>query len=121
MAGREFDIGPVVKTEKPKKVVVIGGGPGGMQAAITSAVRGHAVTLLEKKSELGGQLNLASVAPNKYRIKSYRDWLADEMRRQGVSVKLNQEADVNVIDELKPDIVIAATGAVPITAIPVPG
>jgi NADPH-dependent 2,4-dienoyl-CoA reductase/sulfur reductase-like enzyme len=121
MAGREFDIGPVVKTEKPKKVVVIGGGPGGMQAAITAAVRGHAVTLLEKNPELGGQLNLASVAPDKHRIKSYQDWLAGEMQRQGVSVTLNREADVNVIDELNPDAVIAATGAVPVSSIPVPG
>ncbi|MDR1903922.1 MAG: FAD-dependent oxidoreductase [Treponema sp.] len=121
VAGRELEIGNLQKTDTPKNVVVIGGGAGGMQAAITAARIGHTVTLLEKSDKLGGQFNIACVPPYKEKIAAARDWFAGELARQGVTVKLNWDAGLNVIKSLKPDAVIAATGAVPVTEIPVPG
>lgn len=99
--------------DKPKKVVVIGGGPGGMQTAVTSAQRGHDVILLEKSDKLGGQLNLACVPPHKEKISWATDWFSGELVRQGVDVRLGCAADVKLIKSLQPDVVIAATGATP--------
>lgn len=86
-----------------------------MQAAITAKRRGHNVTLVEKSSELGGQLNIASVPPNKYPINLATKWLSEEIKRQNVDVKLNYTATVENIEKLNPDVIIAATGSVPAT------
>jgi len=121
VVGRESDIGRLQKTDSPKKVTVIGGGPGGMQAAIVAARIGHRVTLLEKTDKLGGQLNLACIPPHKEKIGAARDWFAGELVRQGVEVILDCEANLKTIKSLNPDAIIAATGAKPVDKIPVQG
>lgn len=101
------------KPASSKNVVVIGGGPGGMQAAVTAAERGHKVILFEKSGRLGGQLNIAHVPPMKYRLTWIIEWYENEMKRLGVDVRLNTEASLQEIRRISPDVVIAATGALP--------
>ena len=118
--GRETVAAAVKNAETPKKVLVVGGGIAGMQAAIIAAKRGHAVTLAEASSELGGQMNLACIPPNKQRIGKAKDWFANETVRQGVDVKLNTKVDMAFVNSLAPDEVIFATGVTPTTP-PIPG
>jgi len=96
---------------QPRKVLVVGGGPAGMVAASTAAHRGHKVTLLEKESKLGGQLNFASLPPYKREIEDYRKYLEGGLRRSGVEVKLNTTLELRG-EEI--DAVIVATGAQPL-------
>lgn len=111
--GMEKEFNENSKAEVSKKVVVIGGGPAGMQAAITAKKRGHHVTLIEKNSKLGGQLNIACVPPNKYPINYATEYLVRELNRLEVDVRVNTEATLALIDSLKPDEIIAATGSMP--------
>ncbi|MCD8123446.1 MAG: NAD(P)/FAD-dependent oxidoreductase [Lachnospiraceae bacterium] len=119
--GRELKLANIQKANQAKNVVVIGGGIGGMQAAITAAQRGHNVTLLEKEDHLGGQMCLAALPPHKEAVGKARDWFAGEVIRQGVNVRLNCPATVESVTALTPDTVILATGATPITKVPVEG
>ena len=100
---------------KAKKVLVIGGGPGGMEAARVAKERGHHVKLLEKSPRLGGQLLLANGYPNNETIVKAIGWLRQEIKRVGVEVELNTEGSVETIQTEKPDVVIVATGALPIS------
>ena len=98
------------ETTKPKKVLVVGGGPAGMVAAATAAERGHAVTLWERGAALGGQLLPAAVPPHKDRIRSYTDYLIRELERTDVTVELEREATVDAIVEACPEVVVIASG-----------
>ena len=106
--------------ERSKKVVVVGGGIGGMQAAITAKERGHEVVLLEASDKLGGQLHLAMVPPNKKYMPWALEWFEGEVKRKNINVKLNCKADVDTILSYQPDAVILATGSLP-WAPPIPG
>jgi len=103
----------VVPAQKPKKVMVIGGGPGGMEAARIAAERGHDVTLYEKEASLGGTLIVAAKPPNKETIDDLRQYLTVELNRTGVKVKLDQAVDMATIEKEKPDAVVIAAGAHP--------
>jgi len=106
----EYSLKPV---ETRKKVLVIGGGPAGMEAAMVLAERGHQVTLCEKEERLGGQLTLASVPPYKGELDQLRKYQERQLEKLGVSIRLGIEATSEWIDQLKPDAVVLATGVKP--------
>jgi 2,4-dienoyl-CoA reductase (NADPH2) len=104
---------------KAKRVMVIGGGPAGMEAAISAAARGHQVTLYEKAEQLGGQLNWAAVPPGRQEFETAIQSLATRLARLGVEVKLGQEVTLDLVQAACPDSVVVATGARPVVpAIP---
>ncbi|WP_375055253.1 dimethylglycine demethylation protein DgcA [Zobellella sp. DQSA1] len=104
----------IEKTDGPlRKVVVVGGGPGGMEAARVAAERGHPVVLFEKAPELGGQITLAAKAPQRDQIAGITRWYALELARLKVDLRLNTAADMPAIMAEKPDVVILAVGGTP--------
>lgn len=102
------------KTSTPKKIVVVGGGPVGMEAAIVAAKKGHDVTLFEKENKLGGQWLLAAIPPGKELLNTLTVWQKGELNRLGVKIVLNTEVTMDIIEKENPDKVIVATGATPI-------
>ena len=102
----------IAPAEVSKKVVIIGGGPAGMEAAITASKRGHKVIILEKKDHLGGMLDFADYVPFKRDIKIYRDKrIALVNKDPNIEVRLNTEATPELVASLNADAVIAAVGA----------
>jgi len=110
--GREKD-SEIKPADSPKKVVVVGGGPGGMEAARVAALRGHKVVLFDEGDELGGQLLLASKPPFKDTIETFRKYLAGQITKMGVDVRQEQRFEVDMLGVLKPDVVVLATGVRP--------
>lgn len=108
--GRE---GEMSFSNKKKKVMVIGGGPGGMEAAVIAALRGHDVELYEKEGELGGQGLLAAIPPGKEEFSAVKDFLKKELNRLKVLVHLNKEVTADEVLNRRPDVVILATGSIP--------
>jgi len=116
---REFEIPPTVKTSQPKKIIVVGGGPAGLSAAGTAARAGHKVTLYEKSSRLGGQLEIAGGFEERREFKSLIESLIMQAQKAGVKTHLNTPATRRLIENEHPEIIILASGGKPITpAIP---
>jgi len=110
--GKEWTIQP---TASPKKVLVVGGGAAGLEAARIAALRGHNVTLMEQAAQLGGQALIAALPVGKQHLKSYIvDWRERQCEKAGVDIQLKKEVTPEVIDEINPDVVIVATGATPL-------
>ncbi|MBI4271459.1 MAG: FAD-dependent oxidoreductase [Candidatus Rokubacteria bacterium] len=104
--------------DRPRRVLVVGGGPAGMEAARRMAERGHRVLLVERRRELGGQLRLAAKAPLFQNVETsapvvltFVEFLARQLERAGVEVRLGETVIRELIDELKPETVVLATGA----------
>lgn len=112
--GKEYenDLKPV---QEPKKVVVIGGGPGGLMAAETAAKLGHHVSLYEKNGDLGGQFKSAAYPIGKGELATLVSSLRQSLQDRNVPIHLNTEATQEVLEAEKPDAVILATGATPLT------
>lgn len=95
----------------PRRIAVVGAGPAGLTAAITSATRGHQVTLFERGTEIGGQLNLARKIPGKEEFHGLVDWFSTMVNSSGVDLRLNTEATPEALTDF--DEVIIATGITP--------
>ncbi|HID11891.1 MAG TPA: FAD-dependent oxidoreductase [Candidatus Latescibacteria bacterium] len=108
--GREWE-GPPRPAESPKWVVVVGGGPAGMEVASVAARRGHLVVLLEREGVLGGMLRIAARPPGKGYMLKFLRYLEREVREAGVDVRLSTEATAEDVLALSPDAVVVATGA----------
>ena len=98
---------------EPKKVMVVGAGPGGMKAALTARQRGHEVTLFEKTSQLGGQALLAQLLPDRSEFGGIVTNLSRELEIHDVPVRLTTEVTVELVQQENPDAIILATGALP--------
>jgi len=111
--GRELEID---YSEAPvaRRVFVAGGGPGGMSAARAAALKGHTVSLYEKRAQLGGQFRSAAYSPHKGELAGFTSWQIRELDRLGVKSHLNTELTAAMVGAEKPDAVIVATGASPI-------
>ena len=119
--GQELDVKMMPeKAAHPKKVLVAGGGAGGMEAAIQAAKMGHTVTLCEKTGRLGGVLNCEEKVPFKKNLGRYLRRQERLLEVNGVTVKLNTPVTPALAEELKPDVIIASLGARPVVP-PVPG
>jgi len=99
------------RAARPRRVAVVGSGPGGIQAALTAAARGHRVTLVEKDDELGGNLRIGCLPFFKEDVRRYLDYLKHSLEGSGVEVVLGREADVEYLENLEPEAVIVAAGA----------
>jgi 2,4-dienoyl-CoA reductase (NADPH2) len=109
-AGRENEF-ELRRAERRKRVLVAGGGPAGMEFAITAAQRGHEVTLYEKEEQLGGQIRLACMAPGKEEFHNLVTSLEKRMSKQGVEVKLGTLATAETVASHRPDVLVVASGA----------
>lgn len=107
---KEFELIP---TREPKKVMVIGGGVGGMQTALAAALRGHQVSLYEKSDKLGGQIKLASAFPKLYTRELWNlpKWLIGQIEKTSVRAVLNTEVTPKLVEKENPDVIVVATGA----------
>ena len=101
-------------TGQKKKVIIIGGGPAGLEAARVAAMRGHHVILAEKEEQLGGLLLVAEAPPYKEEIGYLTRYYDNQMKKLDVDVRLGRATDVEKIKEMNPDIIIVATGSIPI-------
>jgi 2,4-dienoyl-CoA reductase-like NADH-dependent reductase (Old Yellow Enzyme family)/NADPH-dependent 2,4-dienoyl-CoA reductase/sulfur reductase-like enzyme len=114
---KEMELKPA---ETPKKVMVIGGGPGGLHVAWVAASRGHEVHLYEKQLQLGGQLNLGSVTKYKKELLSLIGFQKRQVEKSDIKTHLNFEVTLDTVDREKPDVVVLSTGSIPVRP-PIPG
>lgn len=112
-SGRELRYGKRQPALRPRRVIVVGGGPGGMKVAAVAAERGHSVTLCERESRLGGQALLAQLLPGRGEFGGIVQNLSREVERAGVDVRTKLEVTRAFIESQKPDAVVLATGARP--------
>jgi 2,4-dienoyl-CoA reductase-like NADH-dependent reductase (Old Yellow Enzyme family)/thioredoxin reductase len=104
----------ITPAKKPGNILVVGGGPAGMEAARMAALRGHRVTLWEKGASLGRQLIQAAIPPHKDRINALIQYFEGQLRKLDVTIELNREATAAMIEEFAPDAVVLALGAKPL-------
>lgn len=112
--GREYRMPPLVKgradADAARKVLVVGGGPAGMAAALAAAKRGHRVTLCEAADGLGGAMRPGSMPPGKSRMRDLISWYERELAAAGVTVKMDCLCDAALVKTVAPDVVVQATG-----------
>lgn len=110
ITGREVEIKSIHRAAEPRKVMVVGGGIAGMEAATWLAKRNHLVVLYEKRHQLGGQILLASLPPHKEEINTFAEYLIRQVKKLGVAIHLHQEVTPEFVLQQNPDVVIVATG-----------
>jgi 2,4-dienoyl-CoA reductase (NADPH2) len=104
----------------PRRVMVVGSGPAGMEAARIAGLRGHDVGIWERADELGGKLEVAGLAPSKREVQRYRTHQVQRLADLGIDVHLGVQVTDEVIAQERPDVVVVATGAAPLVP-PIPG
>jgi 2,4-dienoyl-CoA reductase-like NADH-dependent reductase (Old Yellow Enzyme family)/thioredoxin reductase len=119
LTGRESEI-QLTEAEKPRRVMVIGGGPAGLESAYIAALRGHQVSLFEQEDRLGGQFHLAARVPYKEEFLDVIGYLSLMVARAGIDVHLDIHVTPQMIANMHPEVVVVATGGIPLT-IPFPG
>jgi thioredoxin reductase len=112
-AEKEMGIGTLKPPLKKKRVMIIGGGPGGMETARIAAQRGHEVSLYEKSSELGGQINIATKVVNRQEMGEIKRFLEKQIEKLRVEVHLNTEVTRDIVSKINPEAVVVATGSRP--------
>jgi NADPH-dependent 2,4-dienoyl-CoA reductase/sulfur reductase-like enzyme len=112
-AGREAEM-RLVAAESFRRVLVVGGGPAGMEVARVAAGRGHRVTLVERRRRLGGQLLYAAAAPHAVEMERLAQHLMHEVERAGVEVRTNTDATPKLVEDLRAEVVVIASGATPV-------
>lgn len=120
VAGREYTEKDVCPAVTPKKVLVIGGGPAGMEAAITLADRGHQVVLAEKSRELGGAIRFAKHVSFKNKLDQFMQVLIRRVEQRKITVILGKAMTPELAEQMEPDAIVCAIGADPIVP-PIPG
>ena len=119
LTGHEQRLGfgdvPIAPAPFKKKVLVVGGGPAGMAAAVTAAKRGHRVVLCEKGEKLGGTVSFADNDSLKLDLRRYKAWLIRQTEKAAVEIRLNTEVTPELVRALEPDHIIVAAGAEPVT------
>ncbi|MBE0624059.1 MAG: FAD-dependent oxidoreductase [Burkholderiales bacterium] len=105
---------PDAPAPRAKQVLVVGGGPGGMMAALTAAARGHRVVLCERGPRLGGQLLMGDVPPHKEEIRALREYLVGQIAKSGVETRLDTTVTRELVESIGAEAVIVATGARPL-------
>ena len=113
--GRELTTGDhlVTAASTPRRVLVVGGGPAGLEAARVAALAGHTVTLAERERALGGQLRVVANSPSRAEVAGLIPYYESVLAAGGVDVQLGREIGTADVDEIDPDVVVLATGAVP--------
>lgn len=112
VVGRERAWGSLVQTEQPKRVVVVGGGPAGLETARVAAERGHRVTLFEQSARLGGAIRIACLAPGWEAYDGVVNWLERQVRKLPVDLRIGEAATSEMLLDLGADVIVIATGAV---------
>ncbi|MDM8000571.1 MAG: FAD-dependent oxidoreductase [Dehalococcoidia bacterium] len=113
--GREYAIAdvPGEKSASPRKVLVAGGGCAGLEAARRAAFAGHRVIVCESRGWLGGQLRLAAMIPVRQELADILPWYERELNKLGVEIRLNTEVDEALLESMRPDVLVVATGSLP--------
>src|SRR5262245_36933713 len=112
-AGREQEMEPLVPARSARRIVVVGGGPAGLEVARVAAERGHRVTLFEADDALGGHLLLEAAIPHRHELRGIADYYRRELERLGVETRLATIATPAIVRAERPDAVVVATGSVP--------
>ena len=118
--GREKEWAELKPASVKKRVMVIGGGPAGLEVSRVAALRGHEVALYERSGELGGQVLIAAKVPTRQEIAGITRWLTLQVQKLGVDIHLNIEVTPQIVERENPDAVVVATGSVP-SSLSVPG
>jgi len=111
VTGREREWAALDRAARPRRIVVVGGGPGGMEAARVAALRGHRVTLFERAPELGGQVLLAARLPERQSFLQVVRFLSGQLAKLGVDVRLGREVGPDAVQAEAPEAVVVATGS----------